>query len=151
MGLLPALMNAGAELSDAEDQAGALERGALRSEMAGGDARRRGNREAGLIRMAASQAIGRQTVAQGVSGVDSNSGTALEQLGDSRLLSELDIQTAQNNAAREAWGYRAEAAEQRYGAQRARQRGVNRAASSFLGSIFNSIGQGVAMGIGGPH
>lgn len=70
------------------------------------DATNRGVLEAGGARMAGSAAAARQAVAYTASGVDATVGTAANVQAGTKALAELDALTAENNAAREAWGYR---------------------------------------------
>lgn len=81
------------------------------AEMAAQDALQRGDEAALVSKMKYGQIEGQQQAAYGASGVDAQTGTPLEVLGDTAALSSLDAQTIQNNAAREAWGYRNKAAE----------------------------------------
>lgn len=78
------------------------------------DATARGTREAGIIRRRAKQISGSQRAAYSGQGVDVNTGTAAAIQDETRAMSEEDILTAQNNAWREAWGYRAEASNERF-------------------------------------
>lgn len=107
------------------------------AELAAGDARQRGESEAGRIRMATSRMAGQQRVGAAVSGVDGKSTEDL--MADTRMMGELDAQTTRNNAAREAWGYTVQASQQRrYGAQAA-SRGANQAAGTILGTFAQSL------------
>jgi hypothetical protein len=69
------------------------------------DARVRGARDAGLLRMRGSRLEGQQRLAYAMGNVDANSGTAAQTISSSRLYSELDADTARNNARREALGH----------------------------------------------
>lgn len=78
--------------------------------------RARGGIAAGRRRMAASALGGTQKVAYAMGSIDGTSGTAAVTSSSSRIFAELDAQTLQNNAVREAFGheesarkYRAEA------------------------------------------
>lgn len=77
---------------------------------AAADAIARGNADAARARMQATQMIARQKVAFASSGVDASVGTAAEAGASTRMFSELDAQTLKNNAAREAWGFKKQAA-----------------------------------------
>lgn len=74
---------------------------------AGADAIARGAQEAAKKRMEAAQVIGRQRVAFGASGVDGSVGTPVELAASTRMFSELDARTIENNAFREAMGFKA--------------------------------------------
>lgn len=66
----------------------------------------RGNQEAGKASLKSDQLMGDARTALASSGVDSQSGSGLQALADTRAYSKLDQLTIQNNAAREAWGYK---------------------------------------------
>jgi len=83
------------------------------AELKAEDALRRGGKEAGVVRGRARQALGRQRAALAAQGISLSEGTPLEALEDTRAIAEQDILTVQNNAWREAWGFRAEAQESR--------------------------------------
>jgi hypothetical protein len=99
-----------------------------------------GGAQAGRARMAGSQVIGKQKVAFAASGVDSTSGSALALMADSRLMSEVDALTLANNAAREARGIQAQAAQLERQAGAARRAGDWGLVGSLLGGIGNSAG-----------
>lgn len=60
---------------------------------------------AGLLRTKASQLQGAQKAGYAASGVDVTQGTPLQTMAGTRFMADTDIQTAHNNAARQAWGY----------------------------------------------
>lgn len=103
---------------------------------AAADAVARGNREAGIIRSKGTQLAGQQKMAYVAGGVDPTVGSAAQVASDSRYYAELDAQTAENNAAREAWGYR------RYGLQFQTQAGINasKAANQQTATILGGVG-----------
>jgi hypothetical protein len=76
------------------------------SEFAARDALQRGAVEAGQARIAGSKMAGRQKVAYAASGVDPTVGTAAQVQAETAATSELEAATIENNAAREAWGFR---------------------------------------------
>jgi hypothetical protein len=76
---------------------------------------------------------GRQRSALAASGTDVQSGSALDLLGDTRLMSDLDAQTIRNNAAREAFGYKAVAGQFKGQTDVLRQKAPYQTASSILG------------------
>jgi hypothetical protein len=79
---------------------------AMIAAQAAGDAVRRGNIEAGKLRMAGTLEAAQQASAYQGGGVDATTGTASDMAQATAAGAELDAQTAANNAAREAWGYR---------------------------------------------
>lgn len=114
--------------------------------LAAGDALARGIREAGQVRMGASQMIGEQQVAAGASGVDPSSAAGLA--ATSRAFSELDAMTLVNNAMREAWGHQVEGQQFAAEAKAASQRKWMGPAATILGTAgqmggmaYNAWGQ----------
>lgn len=73
------------------------------------DALQRGAGEAGRVRTAGSQLIGENKVALAASGVDVQSGSAVDALTGVRQANEMDVQTVRSNAARAAWGHTSQA------------------------------------------
>lgn len=69
------------------------------------DALQRGEIDAQNAMRDKSQLIGRQRAALAASGVDMTQGSALDLLSSTEFLSQQEVNTIQNNAAREAWGY----------------------------------------------
>lgn len=82
-----------------------LTRAALREESLATGALRQGTFLGGLKRMQGTATIAQQKVAYEASGVDSTKGTAAQVAASTRLVSELDAQTLENNAVREALGH----------------------------------------------
>jgi hypothetical protein len=73
---------------------------------AAADARIRGAQEAGAAVMAGSQLQKKQMVAFSNSGVDATVGTAANVQAATAAAAKLEALTIENNAAREAWGYK---------------------------------------------
>lgn len=76
---------------------------------AAGSALEAGQQSAGIRAMQGSRLSGSQTAGMSASGVVANSGSALGILGDTAAVSKQDQDVIQNNAARTAWGYKAQA------------------------------------------
>lgn len=99
---------------------------------AAADAVDRGRRESGRTRMEGSNVVASQNVAYSNSGVDAKVGTPTHVMADTAAISELDARVQENNAAREAWGFK------RYGLKYQQQagleaaRGSNKAAATAL-------------------
>lgn len=104
----------------------------------------RGNQEAARIRAAATQMIARQQVAFGASGVDGTVGTAADVAGGTAALAELDALTAQNNAAREAWGFRRQEDLIRRQAKLDKMKHSSRQAGTALGGTGRVVSTGAA-------
>jgi hypothetical protein len=116
---------------------------------AAGDARGRGNTAAGEARMAGSQAVGDAKVALAASGVDTASGSPLNAILETRAMSELDAQTARNNAAREAWGHEVQATAAESAARNAKYQGRLKATGTFLSGISQLAKDGAKAYAGG--
>lgn len=69
------------------------------------DAIERGREEERLHRIKIGQLSAKQQNALALNGVEANSGTALDILGDTAQIGELEALTIRSNAAREAYGY----------------------------------------------
>ena len=74
------------------------------------DALARGNKAALKVRSQGRTLQGQQRAALAANGVDVNTGSALEILKDTDYFTEVDAITAKDNAAREAWAIRNQAA-----------------------------------------
>lgn len=110
MGFIADLAGTGVQLmgqqeESAFNQVQALQNAQL-AEFAAADTVARGNREAAFQRMEGGDLVGRQKVAYAASGVDPTVGTAAAVQADTRARSEMDAMQIENNAAREAWGFR---------------------------------------------
>lgn len=102
------------------------------------------------------QVVGSQRANYAAQGIDVNTGSASDVQGDTKYLGELDRQTIQTNAAREAWGYSVEASQDRNNANMARAGGQQTAAglragatSTLLTGALNMYGQGKDAGMWG--
>ncbi len=93
------------------------------------DAIARGSIEEGRQRLATKQNIGSSRAALASGGVDVGSGSALDVQASEASLGELDALTIRNNAAREAWGYNVEGANDRQQARLAQLGGKNEASA----------------------
>lgn len=114
--------------------------------VAADDALARGGKEAAKIRGNGTQLASAQSVAYANSGVDGTVGTAANVQADSRAMSELDALTVQNNAAREAWGFK------RYGLKYGQQAQLEaaRASNKQAATILGGVGK-VAAGAGSTY
>jgi hypothetical protein len=108
--------------------------------IAAADATDRGRVASGALARKQGQQIGQAQVALAASGVDTQSGTALQDIAKSRANADLDRLTLENNAAREAWGYKVKAVN-------AWQQGQVQSARDFM----NSIGSDLGASTGGGH
>ena len=104
------------------------------------DAFRRGSQEAGDIRQGGAKLAARQHVAFAASGVDASVGTAADVISSTAAGAELEALTVENNAAREAWGYK------KHGLAFQTQAGLDasRRNRETAGTVLGAIGQGVS-------
>lgn len=110
--------------------------------MAAGDARLRGDAEAQRVAARGSQVIGAQKAAAGASGVDIASGSPAQLINASSGKVELDVKTAQNNAAREAWGYETEQTNAQLQASQAGSAADYALVGGALGAAGSALGGG---------
>ncbi|WP_454911120.1 virion core protein, T7 gp14 family [Stutzerimonas chloritidismutans] len=103
------------------------------SKKAGEDAMQRGGVAADEQRKTTQQVIGAQRAGFAANGIDVNTGTAGQIQNDAAALGELDALTIMNNAAREAYGYRVQAMDQRQQGKLAKYQGKMEAIGSILG------------------
>jgi hypothetical protein len=117
-----------------------------------GDAEARGALAAGNVRMQGSQLLGKQQTAYAASGVDSTTGSPLQHMMDTRVMTELDARTVENNALREAFGFKTQALEGDAQQKMLQQKQKNDAFSTFLtGSAqLVSMGAGASPYLAGP-
>lgn len=102
------------------------------------DAITRGQEEERRHRQSVQGLIGRQRAALAAQGVDVNSGSALDVQADAAKFGALDAVTIRNNAAREAWGYRVQAANYKAEGRLAFNRGMLDAGGTLLGGAAST-------------
>ena len=102
------------------------------------DAQRRGGVAEEAQRLKTQQMIGAQRAAAAANGVDISSGTPVDLLTQSAGFGERDAQNIRVNAAREAWGHQASAAQYDAQASNAMATGFMKAGGTLLGNISPS-------------
>lgn len=102
---------------------------------AAADAIARGNQEAGRTRTDTTKLVAEQNVAYANSGVDPTVGTPASVMADTRAMGELDAKTLENNAAREAWGFRTYGMKYNQQAALEAARTQNKVAGTMLGGL----------------
>lgn len=106
------------------------------------DAEVRGKREADNVRRQARQMSGSQKAAMAAAGLSVEGDTSAAQIIDETgVMGELDAQTVQNNAFKEAWGFRQEAAQQRFRGNMAKRMGNWGAEMTYLSGGIQLAGQ----------
>lgn len=111
--LIQAGMQVASNVIGTQGAAGAADANARMSQSAAADALQQGAFQAGKLRAQSSQMLGEQKAGYAASGVDVTQGTPLQTMAGTRFLSDLDVQTAHNNAARRALGYQVQAQQYR--------------------------------------
>jgi len=145
-----ALYSADQQKKGAEAVAQGQEQQARISQMQSADAMAQGDRETERMLWRTRAALGEQRAAIAGAGVDPTLGTPSEILGETAFFGELERQDARLNAARAAWGYDVEAANQRYGADMSRWQGKAQANTTILGGLTSAAQMGAnAWGGGG--
>lgn len=104
---------ASAQKQSGNVQAQVAEMNAKISDQAANDAINRGGAEADKQRSRARQLAGTQSATMAANGVDLGTGGAMDILGDTAAMGELDALTVLNNASREAYGHRVSAFNER--------------------------------------
>lgn len=104
-----------ANAAAARYQAGVARNNQIIAEQNAKFAEDKGNVEEQAQRQKTAQMIGAERALAGGAGVDVNTGSPLRLQSDTAMMGEMDALTIRNNAARAAWGYRAQGAD--FGAQ----------------------------------
>lgn len=120
--------------------AGMFKQNAALKDQAANDTIASGNTSADWQRVRTGQAIGTQRAVQAANGIDVNSGSAAQLQDDTAMIGELDALTIQNNAAREAYGYRIQAQQDRANAAQTVTNAGNKATGSILGGLGSAFG-----------
>lgn len=93
-----------------------------------------GQREEQQMRLRTAQIKGTQRAAMAANGVDLGEGSSSRILATTDYMGEIDVGTIRANAARTAFGYRIQAANQKFAAMSARVQGANYTAGSAFAS-----------------
>jgi hypothetical protein len=128
------VMSAAGAYQQGQVQKKVAENNAVMAEYAAQDAQRRGEEEAQRVQRATSQLSGRQRGLMASRGLDLGAGTPAEILDQTDFFGETDTITARDNAARDAWAYRAEGQSQLSQGRAAARQGNLEAFSTLLGT-----------------
>lgn len=104
------------------------------------DAMARGEFSAQQREIQTNRTIGAQRAGEAASGIDANSGTAVDVQADEAKFGAMDAQQIRNNAAREAWGYTAQAGIGQITAANEAQGIRNQSYSTLLTGATNTYG-----------
>lgn len=141
-----AVSSAGQQRQAGEATAGAALQNAQFADAAANDAVRRGEYESDQQRRATRDFIGSQRTGFAANGVDVNSGSAANIQDDTAALGELDALTIRNNAAREAWGYRTQSAQNQLAARNAKASSKSAVFGTLLSAGAKGAGAYASMG-----
>lgn len=152
--LIPAALTAFSAISQGRQQAAQASAAAtnartnaLFAQDAAYDALDRGRKEAALQRIKTGQMIGTQRAAQAANGGLVNQDTNAILQEDTAQIGELDALTIENNAAREAYGYQAQALSGFSNARQLEQQSRSASRNSLLGGVIS--GASAYFGAGG--
>ena len=123
--------------AQANAQAAAMEANARNSDILAHDAIERGGQEELKLRRQLAQVAGNQRVQAASSGIDVNSGSALDARNASISEGEYDAEAIRFNAARERWGYQSQANNLRNQAAYSRAAGKAAANNILFGNVMN--------------
>ena len=118
-------------------------------DIAATDAEQRARADAEILRQQVGQTIGQQRAGLSAANVDISRGSAANLSADTMGAGELELARTLNNAAREAYGLRTQAAMTRYEGSMAKRQGYLGAASTLLTTASSTFGQARALR-GGP-
>ncbi|HMJ04575.1 MAG TPA: hypothetical protein VK506_16655 [Conexibacter sp.] len=107
-----------------ESQAELADFNAQVADLQASDAIARGAQEESKFRQGVRGIIGSQRAGQAAGNIDVGFGSAVDVQADAAFLGEQDALTIRTNAAREAWGFKVEAADSRRRGEIARKEGV---------------------------
>ena len=128
------------QYTDGKFQASVANQNAKINEDAALDAINKGNAQAQEQRRRTRQLAGTQAATMSASGIDLSTAGALDILGDTAAMGELDALTMVNNASREAYGYRMQAENDRLNAKMARRSGNMGAMTTLLTAPIQAYG-----------
>lgn len=140
IGLAGSMMQAQGQTQNANFQSGMMKQNATFKNQTADETIIAGNTSADWQRVRTGQAIGTQRSVQAANGIDVNSGSAAQLQDDTAMIGELDALTIQNNAAREAYGYRVQAKQDVLNAGQTVQNGKTAAMGSILGGLGSAFG-----------
>lgn len=110
------------------------------------DAIQRGDKESSKLNKAVSGLVGNQRANFAAQGIDVGTGSASEVQRDTKFLGALDYLKIKTNAAREAFGYKVQAANYTSAGQFAYAAGQNEANNTILTGGLSALGSGIMAG-----
>jgi hypothetical protein len=113
----------------------------IMAEYAADDAKKKGEENAIAVRRKGDAIASAQRTRLAAAGLDLNVGTAADLVDTTNFFKDQDVATTRNNAARDAWGYRAQGANYRAQGDAAAANGQLSALGSVLGGAAQVSGQ----------
>ncbi len=146
VGLVGAAGEAGAAREKAAYQREMSELNARGYERQAGEIIDIGNTEAGKVATEGSQIIGAQRAGGAASNVDVSSGSAAAVQSQTRQNVKLDVMTVQNNAWRQAWGFKEQARQERIAGDMGVKAADNYANQTLLTGGLSAVTAGLRVG-----
>lgn len=140
MQFMGAQQQGAAAKSQADYQAAVARNNEILAQRAAADAIARGEVAEGQKRQQNAQLIGRQRAVMASNGVDLGTGSALDIVGDTAAIGELDALTVRSNAAREALGYKTQGMNFAAEANLDQLKGDNAQSAAALTGVSSLIG-----------
>lgn len=122
-----------AQSDQASVSAGIARNNATMAEYAAADAQRKGEQEAAAVQRKAASLKSSQRVGAAAHGLDLGYGTPGDLQDQTDFFAQEDVNTVRNNAAHDAWGYRAQGQNYRTQASAAESNGQMAVMGTFLG------------------
>jgi hypothetical protein len=127
------LMSMKAQSDQASTSAGIARNNATMAEYAAADAQRKGEQDAAAVQRKAASLKSSQRVGAAAHGLDVGYGTAGDLQDQTDFFAQEDVNTVRNNAAKDAWGYRAQGQSYQTQARATEHNGQMAVMGTFLG------------------
>ena len=142
LGVFSAYQSSKAQMEMSEYQASIYESNQRLAGLQADDAIRRGTKEADKMGAQTSAAIGSQRVAMAANGIELGYGSAADIEADTKAIGLENANTIRNNAWREAWGYKVDAANSGSQAAMTRLAGAGNAKATLITGGLKAIDAG---------
>lgn len=134
------LVQADAQRKEGKANAAIAENNARLAQAQADDANAMGTRESEQAAWRTRSLIGQQRAAIAANNLDPTLGTPSELLGESAMFGEVDQQTIRMNAARNAWGFNAQATNYQNQSTLSRWGGNAKSTATILGGLSSAVG-----------
>lgn len=140
VGVATAVYTADQQKKEGRANAAIMENNAQLADQQAKNAAAMGDREAEQAAWRNRAVLGQQRAAIAANGIDSQTGTAAELLGETAMFGEVDQQTIRLNSAQSAWGFRADALNSRNKGAQAKWSGKSQATGTLLSGLGSAMG-----------